>query len=572
MASQLQEEDAGAVREGEPEEDDEVHGDWELFVEDSEESCVMEGDSEPEEEPPRLRALCSSCDPGVELELLCRRYEGYLGDDNGAPEVQEEMATSLEEWELLWPRMSKVEPEFTENIEDLIAGLQEPLRHTHNVNPQEVRAAMERWRDAIVKELGVVEKGFYKTTVDGVRELKKSRKVQELPAKLVYTLKPPSEPGEPGTESAKCKRKARIVCCGNFNSEDPGDVFASGAAAESLRCALALTAMKRWSAGGLDIGGAFMLTPLDDDVNAVLFAVTPPAILVRLKLVEPNERWILTRAMYGLRQSPRLWSVFRDKTVKAMKIELAGDTWYFKQGVAEPNLWYLYKLNDSTSTSPEAVLLIYVDDLLICGPDPLVRAIDSEPKGDEGHLKRAQTMGVALEIRPESGGFEAWSDCSYAPSGCRSHSGMAITWNKAVIGELVAAIETLTLAMSLKAIVDEFGETVPNMYDGELEDAELNALWKLVDLLDPLDIDTPWELYLLVALIAVGVVAGCNTAGDCHAAQCFSPAYYDYGILGNDIKDPQGGDEGKVTYYSGVGHVLYVYGIACSPVTNDFYS
>ncbi|CAE7332045.1 unnamed protein product [Symbiodinium sp. KB8] len=729
--------DASVAGDEELEDDDEAQGDWELYVEESEESsCVMEPSDEPEDEPiPRLRVLCSASDPGGELDLLSQRYESYLGEEEGVPAIQEDMARSLEDWETLQPRLAKVEPEFTNNIEELIAGLQEPLRHTHNVNPQEVRASMEKWRAAIVKELGVVEKGFYRTTVEGVKELKKTRKVQELPAKLVYTIKPPAEGGEQGTEEALCKRKARIVCCGNFNSEDPGDVFASGAAAESLRCALTLSAWRRWFVGGVDIGGAFMLTPLDDDVKAVLFAVTPPAILVRLGLVQPTERWILTRAMYGLRQSPKLWSVFRDKTVKGLVIELQGLRWRFKQGVAEPNLWYLFEEEATEgNTQPKAVLLIYVDDLLICGPPELVRAIaeaignvwkiseldvvepnhgtrflgceievneardtywihqkpyvmelirqhcipetarapipcarelltltvdEGEAKGDEAELRRGQrlcgellwlsqrsrpdiafpvsimgslltkaaprsieigmrllsylqrTVGVALELKPESGGFEAWSDCSFAPSGCRSHSGMAITWNKAVIGwrsgrqpftclstaegELVAAIETLTLAMSLKAIVDEFGEQgscmtlcidnqaaltlatpgssaswrtrhlrirsaflrekvdqkevelrfVPGKY--QLADLltkgfprqrleELNSLWRLVDLVaatsqlnvirlmvmmtmmvqsaratslkDPLAIDAPWELYFLIVLISVAVVAG----------------------------------------------------------------
>ncbi|OLP76426.1 Retrovirus-related Pol polyprotein from transposon TNT 1-94 [Symbiodinium microadriaticum] len=598
--------DASVAGDEELEDEDEAQGDWELYVEESEESsCVMEPSDEPEDEPiPRLRVLCSAVDPGGELDLLSQSYESYLGEEEGIPAIQEDMARSLEDWETLQPRLAKVEPKFTTNIEELIAGLQEPLRHTHNVNPQEVRSSMEKWRAAIVKELGVVEKGFYRTTVEGVKELKKTRKVQELPAKLVYTIKPPVEGGEQGTEEALRKRKARIVCCGNFNSEDPGDVFASGAAAESLRCALTLSAWRRWFVGGVDIGGAFMLTPLDDDVKAVLFAVTPPAILVRLGLVQPTERWILTRAMYGLRQSPKLWSLFRDKTVKGLVIELQGRRWRFKQGVAEPNLWYLFEEEAAEdNTQPSAVSLIYVDDLLICGPLELVRAIaesignvwkiseldvvephhgtrflgceievnesrdtywihqkkpyvmelirqhcipetarapipcarelltltvdEGEAKGDEAELRRGQrlcgellwlsqrsrpdiafpvsimgslltkaaprsieigmrllsylqrTVGVALELKPESGGFEAWSDCSFAPSGCRSHSGMAITWNKAVIGwrsgrqpftclstaegELVAAIETLTLAMSLKAIVDEFGEQGSSM-------------------------------------------------------------------------------------------------------------
>ena len=65
-----------------------------------------------------------------------------------------------------------------------------------------------------------------------------------------------------------------------------------------------------------------MLTPLDDDPNSVLFVITPPAILVRLGLVRPDERRVLTRAMYELRQPPRLWSVHRDKTVKTLRVVL----------------------------------------------------------------------------------------------------------------------------------------------------------------------------------------------------------------------------------------------------------
>ena len=85
-----------------------------------------------------------------------------------------------------------------------------------------------------------------------------------------------------------------------------------------------------------------------------------------------------------------------------------------------------------------------------------------------------RTAASALQLRPVDGGYAAWSDCSFAPSGTRSHTGMVITWEGAVVGwrsgrqpfvclstaegELTAGIETLTLAMSLKAIIDQFGE------------------------------------------------------------------------------------------------------------------
>ena len=59
-----------------------------------------------------------------------------------------------------------------------------------------------------------------------------------LPSKLVRTVKPLLEEAGSGDELAYCKRKARIVCCGNYASEEQGELFAGGAPTESLRRAL----------------------------------------------------------------------------------------------------------------------------------------------------------------------------------------------------------------------------------------------------------------------------------------------------------------------------------------------
>ena len=130
-------------------------------------------------------------------------------------EYQEDVEECVEEWlgdhGCLNPRLAKMEPEFTNNIEQLIKDLTEsetPLRHTHNVSPHEVRQAMEAWSPAIKKELGVVEKGFYRSTASAVEEMKRTSKVQELPAKLVYTLKPPAGDVTDNVEAKYCKRKA----------------------------------------------------------------------------------------------------------------------------------------------------------------------------------------------------------------------------------------------------------------------------------------------------------------------------------------------------------------------------
>ncbi|OLP85186.1 Copia protein [Symbiodinium microadriaticum] len=344
------------------EDNDETWGEWGIYVEEEAADDIPAG----------LRKMCDSEGPGSEADLLWRTSQAVLGLPTNAT-YQEDIADCVDGWVrddgCVIPRMAKLEPEYTPNIEELIKELMDtntPLRHTHNVSPQEARQALDAWKGAISKELGVVEKGFRRSTVEEVKKLKQTHKVQELPAKLVYTIKPPSnEPTNQG-EAKYCKRKARIVCCGNYASPDQADIFASGAAAESLRSCLTYTAWRRWVTALLDIAGAFMLTPLPQGANEVVYAVQPPSVLVKLGLASEGERWILTHGMYGLRQSPRLWSEYRDSTIKEMRFVVENEEWLLKQGDAEPNLWLLVRASDPAG-EPEALVLIYVDDILLCG-------------------------------------------------------------------------------------------------------------------------------------------------------------------------------------------------------------
>ncbi|CAE7314603.1 unnamed protein product [Symbiodinium sp. CCMP2456] len=351
--------------------DDEVCGEWGIYVE----------EENPDENTVRgLRKLCDSGGPVSEADLLWRTSQCVLGFETNAV-YQDDVAQCVEEWcgedGCMSPRVAKMEPEYTPNIEGIIEeliGSGTPLRHTHNVSPQEVRQVLEKWRPSIQKELGVVEKGFRRTTVREVNDLKATHKVQELPAKLVYTLKPPAnDPANEG-ESQYCKRKSRIVCCGNYASPDQADIFASGAAAESLRSCLTYSAWQRWLTALLDIAGAFMLTPLPQGPNETTYVIHPPSVLVKLGLASEDERWILTHGMYGLRQSPKLWSEFRDRTISAMRFDAEGAQWLLQQGDAEPNMWALVEVG-APEGSPGALVLIYVDDILLCGRLGLIRAV-----------------------------------------------------------------------------------------------------------------------------------------------------------------------------------------------------
>ena len=68
---------------------------------------------------------------------------------------------------------------------------------------------------------------------------------------------------------------------------------------------------------------AFLNAPMpEDDVETVY--VKPPALLEQFGLIKPGTYWKLTKAVYGLRVSPRLWGKERDLQLKQMKFTTKG--------------------------------------------------------------------------------------------------------------------------------------------------------------------------------------------------------------------------------------------------------
>ncbi|CAE7563194.1 GIP [Symbiodinium sp. CCMP2592] len=352
---------------------------WAMYTD-----AVGEGDERGLDAPSGVRRLCKVCgsdDPGDELEALTT-LANVLDGDAMFGEAAEDLSTNVEFWSSLGlydnPRLAKLEPEYVENIEKIIQEAKDsrtPLRHTYNVSPQEAKQVIHKWKPAIEKELGVVEKGFLRVDAKDIAILKRKYVVQELPSKLVYTVKPPNAANDDTSEEFYCRRKARIVCCGNFAAEDQSELFAGGAAAESLRCSLVYALKRVWRAAIVDIAGAFMLTPLAHEEGGVVYIIRPPAALIQLGLAKESERWMLTHGMYGLRQSPKLWASFRDTSMSDMSVEAEGKQWMMLKGRAEPNLWLVYEVGAALTKEPAALVLVYVDDILLSGPLWLVTAL-----------------------------------------------------------------------------------------------------------------------------------------------------------------------------------------------------
>ena len=192
----------------------------------------------------------------------------------------------------------------------------------------------------IHKEIGVIERAVQRLPPDEVRSggWLRRKEVKVVPSKFVFTVKPPDPPAQKDLPhaaregQANFKRKARLVACGNYAPGTGSEVYASGAAAETLRCFVVISSKRRWLLGSLDVNSAFLLTPICKGNGFPVFALTPPRLLVRLGLAQEGELWILTHAVYGLRESPKLWSDFRDAQLLGLRFTLSGVEYKLQRG------------------------------------------------------------------------------------------------------------------------------------------------------------------------------------------------------------------------------------------------
>ena len=172
------------------------------------------------------------------------------------------------------------------------------------------------------------------------------------------------KPGEP------FKRKFRVVSCGNFaKTTAESQLYAGGAGAESLRALLVHAARCSRQAYGLDVKSAFLLAPIPANVTK-RYAMRPPRLLVELGLCAEDELWMIDKALYGFRESPKWWSVHRDNFLAAASWETEQGQVHLEQLASEGNIWSM-RLQDGTCVGH---LLVYVDDMLLLTESQVAQA------------------------------------------------------------------------------------------------------------------------------------------------------------------------------------------------------
>ncbi|CAE7207099.1 RE1 [Symbiodinium natans] len=250
------------------------------------------------------------------------------------------------------------------DYEQLLADLEGDLDVIHNVPLEQVKNVLSRWVEAIKEEVtalfnsGTIVKVSHQQAMD----MESAGELKMAPAKCVFTLKPPKSKG------GKYRRKCRTVICGNYVDPSNMSLYASGASTEALRVALVTAAMHHWDGATADIVTAFLLATWPGDMPK--YGMRPPKV-VRDAGAASDETWVIVRPLYGLRESPAIWSNFRNARLKAAKIKFGSLELTLTPTIAESELW----LVRDSSKRLHGLVVTYVDDLFYFGNTPVIQCL-----------------------------------------------------------------------------------------------------------------------------------------------------------------------------------------------------
>ena len=164
-------------------------------------------------------------------------------------------------------------------------------------------------------------------------------------------------------------RKCRACVCGNFAALDPtAQSWTAQAEPSSLFAGLKRGLHSGWMISKHDVKGAFLNAKLPE---GKLVVVSPPAQWVTWGLVPQGVCWTLDRAVYGLRESPALWSAERDARLGEAVWTVGKATYHLRRCSSDSQLWVL---TEKDKNSILGLLTVYVDDFLLQAPEGKIRS------------------------------------------------------------------------------------------------------------------------------------------------------------------------------------------------------
>ena len=169
--------------------------------------------------------------------------------------------------------------------------------------------------------------------------------------------------------------RCRVVvrgCFRNVEKNEEDNLFASTPSLVPMRLVLCMAMSRNWGITLGDVSTAFLHAPISGEVY-----VWPP------KESCPNGDclWKLKKAMYGLRQAPKLWQEhFADVMISKLR---------FRRCKSDSNLY--------CHESGKLYVLAYVDDLLVVGTDEMRKEFMSRLSSEEVLLKETGQLVPGTE-------------------------------------------------------------------------------------------------------------------------------------------------------------------------------
>lgn len=216
----------------------------------------------------------------------------------------------------------------------------------------------QNWKDAMIKEFSALNDS--KTW----ELIPKPVDKKILSVKWVYKKK------------SEDNFKARLVVRGYEQKDQIDEIYAPVAKMSTLRLLLSLSVKRGFNVHHMDVETAF----LNSDVKSEVYVSQPDGFIKNENMV-----YHLKKSLYGLRESPRNWYDHFNNFIT-------------KLGFTRSN----HDLCLYCNVKSEIYCILFVDDLLICGPDKeLIESIKSEFKiqfkmKDLGNVKRY--LGIEIDF------------------------------------------------------------------------------------------------------------------------------------------------------------------------------
>ena len=225
------------------------------------------------------------------------------------------------------PAIPDTDDESDQSANVVVAGEFEPPTYKQAMKDQHA----DKWKDAMTEEINAhLENGTW-----SIVQLPPGQKA--IGSKWVYRIKHKAD-------GSVERFKARIVAQGF--SQRPGydytETFASTMRAASIRTILALAAIEDLHLRSVDISHAF----INSDIDAEIYMKQPEGFQQN----GPEYVCKLNKSLYGLKQSPRLWSKRLAEVLTHMG---------FKQLKSDPSIYIFVKDN------VKVIVPVFVDDITL---------------------------------------------------------------------------------------------------------------------------------------------------------------------------------------------------------------